>query len=96
LKNGPEDTITKDETPKNIIMDMFKRCTGSSHKVLNEGINRTFISENSLFQYQEERDGYWGLDFDGAHSILGSCIRVILIKRIPFSHTNLSSTAPST
>jgi hypothetical protein len=56
---------------------------------LEEGINDTFILENSLFLDEEEREGSWGLDFDGAHSSIGSGARIAL--RSPNNETTLFS-----
>jgi hypothetical protein len=89
LKSVSEEAITKDETHKGDTMEMVKDCISSSHQVLDEGINNTFILENSLFQDEEKRDGCWGLDFDGAHSSSGSGIGVVLIS--PDKETTLFS-----
>jgi ribonuclease HI len=43
--------------------------------------------ENSLFIDQEKREGYWGLDFDGAHSRIGSSAGIVL--RSPNNETTL-------
>jgi hypothetical protein len=80
IKSGSEEAITRDETHKGATIEPVKDCIDSSHQVLDEGINNTFILENSLFQDEEKRDGCWGLDFDGAHSSSGSGIGVVLIS----------------
>jgi ribonuclease HI len=69
-----------------------------THQALDEGIDNTFILENSLFLDEEKKDGSWGLDFDGAHSNSGSGAGIFLISpnnetplfsyRIEFNYTN--------
>jgi hypothetical protein len=60
-----------------------------NHQVLEEGIDNTFILENSLFIDEEKREGSWGLDFDGAHSSTGSGVGIVL--RSPDNETTLFS-----
>jgi hypothetical protein len=43
-----------------------------NHQVLEEGINNMFILVDSPFVEEERKEGSWGLDFDGAHSSVGS------------------------
>jgi ribonuclease HI len=59
------------------------------HQVLDEGIDNTFIFENSLFLDEEKKDGSWGLDFDGMHSSSGSGAGIVLIS--PDNETTLFS-----
>jgi ribonuclease HI len=60
-----------------------------THQVLEEGIDNTFILENSLFLDEEKKEGSWGLDFDGAHSSTGSGAGIVL--RSPDNETTLFS-----
>jgi ribonuclease HI len=69
-----------------------------NHWVLEEGIDNTFILENSLFIDEERKKGCWGMDFDGAHSIIGLDVGIVLISPgketkfflyiLEFSYTN--------
>jgi hypothetical protein len=43
-----------------------------NHQVLEEGIDSMFIAVDSPFIDEERNEGSWGLDFDGAHSNVGS------------------------
>jgi ribonuclease HI len=45
--------------------------------------------EKSLFIYEGKREGYWGMDFDGAHSSTGSGVGIVL--RSPDKKTTLFS-----
>jgi hypothetical protein len=60
-----------------------------THQVLEEGIDNTFILENSLFLDEENKEGSWGLDFDGAHSSTGLGAGIVL--RSPDNETTLFS-----
>jgi hypothetical protein len=37
---------------------------------MEEGIDNTFILQKYLFIYEEKKEGYWGLDLYGAHSMI--------------------------
>jgi hypothetical protein len=56
---------------------------------LKEGIDNTFILANSLFLDEDKKEGYWGLDLDGALSSTCSCAGIVL--RSPDSKTTLFS-----
>jgi hypothetical protein len=69
IKNE-ENTIVPNKTKREYFV---KDHVNMSHQFLDEGIYNTLIFGNSLFIYEEKKDGSWGLDFDGAHSSSGSC-----------------------
>jgi hypothetical protein len=45
--------------------------------------------EKSHFIYEGKREGYWGMDFDGAHSSTGSGMGIVL--RSPGKKTSIFS-----
>jgi ribonuclease HI len=60
-----------------------------NHQVLEEGIDNMFIVVDSPFIDEERKEGSWGLDFDGAHSSVGSGAGIVL--RSPDNETTLFS-----
>jgi len=58
----------------------FKEHVSMPHQVLDEGIDNTFIFENSLILDEEKKDTSWGLDFDGMHASLGSGVGIVWIS----------------
>jgi hypothetical protein len=60
-----------------------------NHQVLEEGIDNMFIVVDSPFIDEEIKEGSWGLDFDGAHSSVGSGAGIVL--RSPDNETTLFS-----
>ena len=72
------DPIAENETKKETTIELT-RCV-YPHQVIDKGINNTFILVNSLFLDEEKRVGCWGINFDGAHSIARSGVRVVLIS----------------
>jgi hypothetical protein len=76
LEYEPREPIAEDETQEETTVEISKRID-SPHQFINEGIADTFILENSFFLDKEKRDGCWGLDFDVAHSSVGSVARMV-------------------
>jgi ribonuclease HI len=91
---GEENTLSPSKTKKEGFVDHVN----VTHQVLEEGIHNTFILENSLFLNEENKEGSWGLDFNGAHSSTGSGAGIglrspnnedtIFSCRLEFNYTN--------